>query len=161
MILRQAQDEGRGAIDFVVAARNAGRDVMNDQARKIADERAHELEISPTADPATLHLCWSIRDCLKALPHLPIGSRQPAGEALKKLALALDIAAKCFSYAEGSALAFAAGAATARQADDNPPTDDPAFAEQASAGKPGTDEQPKKDVGTEKPPYWLDLQQHE
>jgi hypothetical protein len=108
-----------GAIDFVVAARNAGRDVMNDQARKVAAERAEELALPLPADPGTGRLCAAIRSALKALPHLPIGSRQPAGEALKKLALALDIAARCFSFAEGSTPAATWPAAP----DNDPPTD--------------------------------------
>jgi len=89
-------------IDFVVAARNAGRDVMNEEARKAAADRGIALEVPRDDDLAVQFLCVAIKLALNALPHLPIGARAPAGEALKKLGLALDICARVFSVAEGS-----------------------------------------------------------
>ncbi len=105
--LREDASPGKAApIDFVVAARNAGRDVMNDEARKAAAERGIALEIPADEDDlAARFLCVAIKMTLKSLPHLPIGSRAPAGEALKKLAQSLDIAARVFSAVEGSAAA--------------------------------------------------------
>lgn len=135
-------------IDFIVAARNAGRDVMNEQARKAGAEWAERGQpLFGGEDAATRHLCRAIYFALRALPHLPLGARAPAGEALKKLALALDISARVFSVAAGETPAHL--------------PDDPGSAANAaspgSADHPGTDDRKPKDVGTPRPPYYLDL----
>ena len=92
-----------GAIDFVVAARNAGRDATNDQARAAAAKLADKLTLPETEDGAVFHLAAAIKCALKALPHVAVGSRAFAGEALKKLAFALDTQARVFALAEASA----------------------------------------------------------
>lgn len=147
------------AIDFVVAARNAGRDVMNDQARKAGAAAGHELEISPEErNVLTRHLCLAIMAVLKVLPELPIGSRASAGAALKSLALTLDISARVFSIADGSAPA----ARNDFQSENSERGDGPHTAANPLAAGAETPAAPiPEQGGDDMRRYWLETKQHE
>lgn len=94
-------------IEFIVAARTAARDIMVEDARKRAREAAtafvFPIDVAEWPQARPMHaLMRAIRQVLHCLPDLPPGSLAPAGEALKKLALTLDITARVFSIAAGA-----------------------------------------------------------